>query len=196
VKNYWEDPERKAAAVAKRLATRHANKIAWQKAKDERREQLELEKDELGREILRLRALYTEMQDQAPLREVCVKMTGKTLHTETEIVAVSEPYKIMCGVYFLVSNDRVVYVGQSVNIPARVAQHKTSGKTFDRVAFVECEKEWLNVLESLYIHVLRPLLNGDSNTKGLKASPLSMQDMLRYIGPAYNFARGIQKVDS
>jgi hypothetical protein len=196
VKNYWEDPERKAAAVAKRLATRHANKIAWQKAEGERREQLELEKDELGREILRLRALYTEMQDQAPLREVCVKMTGKTLHTETEIVAVSEPYKIMCGVYFLVSNDRVVYVGQSVNIPARVAQHKTSGKTFDRVAFVECEKEWLNVLESLYIHVLRPSLNGDSNTKGLKASPLSMQDMLRYIGPAYNFARGIQKVDS
>ena len=196
MKNYWEDPERKAAAVAKRLATRHANKIAWQKAEGERREQLELEKDELGREILRLRALYTEMQDQAPLREVCVKMTGKTLHTETEIVAVSEPYKIMCGVYFLVSNDRVVYVGQSVNIPARVAQHKTSGKTFDRVAFVECEKEWLNVLESLYIHVLRPSLNGDSNTKGLKASPLSMQDMLRYIGPAYNFARGIQKVDS
>jgi len=196
MKNYWEDPERKAAAVAKRLATRRANKIAWQKAEDERRERLEMEKDELGREVLRLRALYEEMQDQMPLREVCAKMTGKTLHTETEIVSVSKPYKELCGVYFLVSNDRVVYAGQSVNIPARIATHKTSGKVFDRVAFVECEKDWLNVLESLYIHILRPPLNGDSNTKGLKAAPLSMQDMLRYLGPAYNLARNIPEVTS
>jgi hypothetical protein len=185
-------PERIAEINAKRLQTRAANKIIEQKAEAERRERFEMEKDYLGREVMRLRTLVKELNDQSPLLDVCRQMTGRTLHTEAEIVAVSEPYVRLCGIYFLVANDRVVYVGQSVNIAGRIGTH-ASTKKFDRVAFVPCEEEHMNILESLYIHILRPPLNGNSNSKGLKTAPMTMQEMLRYIGPAYDLARGIVK---
>jgi hypothetical protein len=185
-------PERQAEIVAKSLQTRKTNKIAREKEEVERQERLEMEKDQLGREVLRLRTLVKDLNDQSPLRDMCKQMTGKTLHTEAEIVAVSEPYKRLCGVYFLVAGDRVVYVGQSVNIPGRIGTHGVN-KKFDRVAFVPCEEQHLNILESLYIHILRPSLNGNSNSQGLKTAPISMQEMLRYIGPAYDLARGIVK---
>lgn len=35
-------------------------------------------------------------------------------------------------------------------------------KRFDGFAYVPCDPENLNVLESLYIHALRPILNGKS----------------------------------
>ena len=185
----WSDPEIKKARLAKSQATRAANKIEKQKRDEEHKKQMLLEHSALGREILARRAALQGLEDQAPIRDAFRKLTGRTLHTETEIVSVSIPVPDICGIYFLVHMDRVVYVGQSVNVPARVGHHKTSGKQFDRVAFVPCQQEHLNILESLYIHILRPALNGDSNTKGLKAAPISMEEMLRFLGPAYALAR-------
>ncbi len=187
-RNIWHSPERKAAIIAKRTATFNANKLIRQKAEAERREQLELERDGLGRQVLRLRQIAKDLNDQSPLRNACVKMTGKTLHTETEIVEVSQPFQPLCGIYFLVADNRVVYVGQSVNVSGRIGQHATF-KKFDRVAFVACEKNQLNILESLYIHILRPPLNGNSNSKGLKTAPMSMREMLQYLGAAYDLAQ-------
>lgn len=194
-KQLWNDPETKKAMLAKRKATRAANKIEKKRLEDEHRRQMLIEHTALGREISSRQASLKILEDQKPIREAFAKLTGRTLHTEEEIVSVSVPVPDICGIYFLVHNNRVVYVGQSVNIPARVGHHKTAGKTFDRVAFVACQQEHLNILESLYIHILRPPLNGDSNTRGLKAAPLSMEDMLKYLSPAYVLARsGTYKV--
>lgn len=189
LKMLWDDPDTKEAMLAKRKATRTANKIEKQKREEEHKKQLMLEHSALGRELAARRAALQSLEDQSPIRDAFSKLTGRTIHTEAEIVSVSLPVPDICGIYFLVHNDRVVYVGQSVNVPARIGHHKTSGKTFDRVAFVSCAQEHLNILESLYIHILRPPLNGDSNTKGLKAAPISMEEMLKYLSPAYALAR-------
>jgi len=65
----WNDPERKAAIIAKRTATFNANKLIRQKAEAERREQLELERDGLGRQVLRLRQIAKDLNEQSPLRD-------------------------------------------------------------------------------------------------------------------------------
>lgn len=62
------------------------------------------------------------------------------------------------GIYFLLLNKEVVYVGQSVNVYARIAQHSYD-KKFDSIFIHECEKENLTDLENLYIYSLKPKLN-------------------------------------
>ncbi len=68
----------------------------------------------------------------------------------------------LCGVYFLLAGDEIVYIGQSRNIEARVASHKSVLKyiaPFDTVLYVECERKELNKLESQYMQKYSPTLN-------------------------------------
>lgn len=60
-------------------------------------------------------------------------------------------------VYFLIQDHQVVYVGQSVNLPARLAQHRE--KHWDRVLYLIALKESLSQVESGWIQALKPPLN-------------------------------------
>lgn len=103
-------------------------------------------------------------------------LTGRSFATETDIVeAANAGYRFLCGVYFLVKDERVVYVGQSTNIAARISQH-VGVKDFDGYAFIQCDADNLDMLESLYIHVLNPPLNGGVvYGKKTNAAPLSWE---------------------
>lgn len=81
------------------------------------------------------------------------------LYTREEIVASATDWYNVCGVYFLLLKGEIVYIGQSVSVAARVSSHRSS-KDFDSVAFVHCEEEFLDVLETLYILAYSPKLNG------------------------------------
>ncbi len=106
-------------------------------------------------------------------------LTGKHMLIEREIVKVASPIDTSdyCGVYFLVKGDRVVYVGQSIHIQMRVREH-SKDKDFDSFSFIRCEKKKLDVLESLYIHALRPEYQGKSGTHGHLAAPYSFNQLL------------------
>jgi hypothetical protein len=82
---------------------------------------------------------------------------GSTLTAE-QIVAAAVPFRATPGVYFLVAQGEVVYVGQSVNVYARVQGHAAS-KKFDSWFYVPAELAELNDLERLYIEALAPPLN-------------------------------------
>jgi excisionase family DNA binding protein len=75
-----------------------------------------------------------------------------------EIIKEAEGNKILCGIYFLINENDVVYIGQSVNIHSRIAQHKNS-KTFDKFSYIECEKSELSHLEVKYIKKFKPKYN-------------------------------------
>ncbi|WP_120636053.1 helix-turn-helix domain-containing protein [Ruegeria sp. EL01] len=64
------------------------------------------------------------------------------------------------GVYFLILNGHVVYVGQSRNIVQRINTHRAD-KAFDKVQVFPCEPYELNDYEGFFIRLLRPPLNGD-----------------------------------
>lgn len=103
-------------------------------------------------------------------------LTPLKLFTESEIVASGISLnESVCAVYFLISNGRIVYVGQSINIHSRIATHQHR-KSSDSYAFICCEPAQLDVLESIYIHALRPPLNVGAN--GNPRMPRSLTQLL------------------
>jgi hypothetical protein len=64
------------------------------------------------------------------------------------------------GIYFLLSQGRVCYVGKSSCIRSRVANHIDRGVSFDRVSAIRGLPEWaMDEVEQCYIARLDPALN-------------------------------------
>jgi hypothetical protein len=70
-----------------------------------------------------------------------------------------------CGVYFLKKGSKIVYIGQSVNVYSRVAQHR-GVKDFDSVDFLPCARESLDDLEGFFIRLICPGQNGYNPATG------------------------------
>lgn len=164
-------PEERRAIAAKALATRRARRLALAAARAEAR----VYADGLGERIAKLEERMAAAQRMEAFNASSEALTGKVLLGAHEIAKASRPWQAESGVYFLLDGQEVVYVGQAVNVYARIGQH--TDKKFDRYAFVLCPREMLDKLESLYIHCLRPRLNGDQ-CDGAKLAPLSLAKIL------------------
>ena len=135
--------------------------------------------------VLELREEIAELEDRKgrsthtlSLDILSNRITSRDMLLEEEIIAGAQGYEFACGVYFLVHAGVVIYVGQSVNVYARVHAHRQEGrKPFDSFAFTPCEKEELDMLESLYIHAMCPSEQGRS-THGNLTAPYSMRQMI------------------
>ena len=108
-------------------------------------------------------------------------ISGATLLDERDIVAGMISDFQCSGVYFLIKGHRVVYVGQATNVFRRVSDH-AGAKDFDGFTFISCKPESLNAIESLYIHYLKPQLNGRlPNGRGFYA-PLRLDELFTAKG--------------
>src|SRR5574337_951975 len=76
----------------------------------------------------------------------------------SQMYETAKPVINACGIYFLFKNGGLVYIGQSVNICARIGQHLDS-KDFDSFSFINVPREHLNEVELHYIRKHRPPLN-------------------------------------
>ena len=89
----------------------------------------------------------------------------RELHEE-DVLAMSAPSNstTVCGVYFLIHDEEIVYVGQSSNLLARVESHKVGAdrKVFNKVAFIEAPRPWLDTVEAFYIQRFDPPYNNRS----------------------------------
>lgn len=66
-------------------------------------------------------------------------------------------YERFCGVYFLVDDGEVVYVGQSKDIAFRLVSHRAGRKfKFSTVAWIAVPEPYLDMVESWYFHKLKP----------------------------------------
>lgn len=163
-------PEERAEIIKKGQATR----------RKKREEQETLRRDAITRagglkeQIAKLEHKLANLKTMEVMAAVSAGLTGKALLPPEEIAKAAMPWRNATGVYFLLIGDEVVYVGQSVNIYARLSSHHI--RNFDRFAFVLCSVEMLDRLESLYIHCLRPRLNGG---KGAKVAPIPLDTLIR-----------------
>lgn len=132
-------------------------------------DELRLSIEELRNEHARLTEEVHEARHRANLNETALDLVGSALLREDEIVASSQAVDAASGVYFLIQDARVVYVGQSVNVYARIMAHKESAKAFDRWAAIPCRKDQLDLIESLYIHLFRPAYNGTMDERKMVA---------------------------
>ena len=162
--------EQRKAIAAKSLATRRAN-IETRKAK---KQDQAWYADRLRQQIVEMEERLNSLQRMEALSAVSARLTGKALLREEEISKSALPWIKASGIYFLLCGSNVVYVGQARCVYSRIPQHKD--KIFDRYAFVPCQTELLDKLESLYIHTLRPRLNGTS-TNGGKLAPIALNSL-------------------
>lgn len=65
----------------------------------------------------------------------------------------------MIGIYFLLHNDNVVYVGQSSNVEKRIIQHRCSEKQFDSYRIIPCDEDLLLYYEKRWIKQFKPVYN-------------------------------------
>jgi hypothetical protein len=64
------------------------------------------------------------------------------------------------GIYYLIKDNVIVYVGQSTNVIARIAAHlAVREKVFDSYSFVQIPAEELNHMEAKEIIRHRPIYN-------------------------------------
>lgn len=103
---------------------------------------------------------------------------AKTDYTHDEIVANAIPMKIGCGIYFLIKDDSVVYVGQSVDVLARISKHRRELTDFDSFNVMACEPETLDEMEQAYIFALMPKYNSVYGGKKARAKRQEMRGQL------------------
>ena len=65
----------------------------------------------------------------------------------------------LIGVYLLLLRGRVVYIGSSLNMPTRVATHRTNGRPFDQVFYIATKANERDALERVLIRAINPPQN-------------------------------------
>jgi hypothetical protein len=85
------------------------------------------------------------------------KRRSSEFMTSDEILAHSADMDKSSGVYFLIREGRIIYVGQSRNVYARIGAHRD--KSFDRITIFLCDLKDLLMIEAAYIKALQPELN-------------------------------------
>lgn len=77
-----------------------------------------------------------------------------------QILAKATPAPNKAGIYFLIFEGEIVYIGQSICPLRRLGDHSTDkGKFFDAYVFVPCDWRDLSRLESVYIYKYQPKYN-------------------------------------
>lgn len=79
---------------------------------------------------------------------------------ETILAAKRLVFPLTMGVYFLIKDNEIVYVGQSINVIARIMNHAREGRIeFDGFTIIECDASLLNEIETHYIVQFCPPYN-------------------------------------
>ena len=107
-------------------------------------------------------ALRAALADHKVLSMLPLKLrdaVDRANFSESEIVASSFRYDLDSGIYFLIRDDAVVYVGQAKNVLRRILRHREDGRKFQSFAVIPCEMEHLDELEQIYIRLLMPEIN-------------------------------------
>jgi hypothetical protein len=81
---------------------------------------------------------------------------GIARHSRRQKIYVVQP---LVGVYLLLRRGRIIYIGSSLNMPKRIAAHRTNGRQFDEVFYVATTARRRAWLENLLIRALNPSQN-------------------------------------
>lgn len=103
----------------------------------------------------------------------------------------------LVGVYFLISKDVIVYVGQSTDVEVRVVQQtakrRRRRRVFDRAAWIELPEADLSTYEGALIRALRPKYNRVAPTKNQRDDEVLARLGLPPIDPAMRGLYHVQK---
>jgi hypothetical protein len=75
------------------------------------------------------------------------------------IVASADTAQPLIGVYLLLLKGKISYVGSSLHMPRRVADHRSNGRPFDRVFYIATKANEREMLEATLIRAINPTQN-------------------------------------
>lgn len=85
------------------------------------------------------------------------------------------------GVYFLILNKEIIYIGMTNHVFRRINQHQNDGKIFDSFFYIKCQKEKCAELEKFYIKKFMPKFNiehkENSHRKKYKTNKVKKSDV-------------------
>jgi hypothetical protein len=168
-------PEQRSASQAKSLETRRRKKADAEKARVDHMAYA----GGLKAKIRALEAQLHSLERIDAISKIHCSVTNKGLLSLNEIINSSCPWKGASGVYFLIENNEIVYIGQSNNVFQRIGEHFRK-KRFSRYVYIPCAEDGLDILESLYIHIFNPKLNGIF-ANGIKTAPYSIDSLIQKI---------------
>lgn len=88
-----------------------------------------------------------------------------------------EKIEIKVGIYFLLKNNEIVYVGKTINLEQRIMSHQMNNKKdFDNFLFFKVDSEKLDLCERYFINKLKPIYNNDSLTKKLRTNEIQFSN--------------------
>lgn len=83
-----------------------------------------------------------------------------------DIISMSVPAERVSGIYFLIQNSEIVYIGKSVDAAGRLVSHIHGKKVkFDRLFFMRVATSKLDEVERHYISTFNPGLNRTFRTE-------------------------------
>ena len=83
------------------------------------------------------------------------------IFNEEKATLFNNKYSKSC-IYFLLQNNKVVYVGKTLNGKLRINKHKNE-KIFDEIYIIKCKKNELSEIEDYYMMKYKPKYNLLSN---------------------------------
>ena len=99
----------------------------------------------------------SELRGLLPSR--VIRALSDVPYMHDEILEAAIPCKSLVGVYFLIKDEQIVYVGQSVDVLRRISRHRDNDILFDSFTIVFCEKGEMDGLEAKYIDAFLPKYN-------------------------------------
>ncbi|ACT52088.1 LuxR C-terminal-related transcriptional regulator [Methylovorus glucosotrophus] len=101
------------------------------------------------------------------------------IHTSMHIDSI-----IICGIYFLIQDSVVVYIGQSTDVLARLKAHRMAKLIqFTSVTIIPAERKLLNELEKRYIVHLVPIHN---QVHKKTAEKKLLEDQIKKLDPTFS----------
>ena len=120
----------------------------------------------IGRTVLYPKEFIDRHLEHAALKTWAMPGAVVPLATSAQILSGAQPLPVvLCGIYFLIEDRAIVYVGKSVNILRRVYEHISikeygaSKKGFDSFSFVTVDAARLDDMEKHYISEFLPKYN-------------------------------------
>ena len=95
------------------------------------------------------------------------ELDGSTMSSVDQVLAGGGkvfPHLRWCGVYFLCIDDRVMYVGQSTDVSARIASHYRKKPHFSSALLIRCAQKDRHRIEEEWIDRLKPEWNSNGPT--------------------------------
>jgi hypothetical protein len=97
-------------------------------------------------------------------------MAGTALPPASTLVGGIAGNTPLIGVYLLMLKGMVVYIGESLHMPNRVAAHRTNGRPFDQVFYIATRANQRAVLERSLINAMHPSQNRAHRSVAVEAA--------------------------